>query len=126
MNRLVYGVGVDLTSAIPIQLFGDMLDEVGQPRLVVGSYDGARSLPPTTATVPARTRLGLVRRTVHISSSGGRPVGDRTTPCPDAKPLTGGQFSAAVDKFVRTARHGRGGGVPPRWEIPPTLRPSLP
>jgi hypothetical protein len=44
MNRLVDGVGVDLTSAIPIQLFGDMLDEVGQSRLVVGSYDGARSL----------------------------------------------------------------------------------
>ena len=44
MNRLVYGVGVDLTSAIPIQLFGDMLDEVGQSRLVVGSYEGGRSL----------------------------------------------------------------------------------
>jgi hypothetical protein len=44
MNRLVYGVGVDLTSAIPIQLFGDMLDEIGQSRLVVGSYEGARSL----------------------------------------------------------------------------------
>jgi hypothetical protein len=44
MNPLVYGVGVDLTSAIPIQLFGDMLDEVGQSRLVVGSYEGARSL----------------------------------------------------------------------------------
>jgi hypothetical protein len=44
MNRLVYGVGVDLTSAIPIQRFGDMLDEVGQSRLVVGSYEGARSL----------------------------------------------------------------------------------
>lgn len=29
MNRLVYGVGVDLTSAIPIQLFGDVLDEFG-------------------------------------------------------------------------------------------------
>jgi hypothetical protein len=45
MNRLVYGVGVDLTSAIPIQLFGDMLDEVGHSRLVVGGYQGARSLP---------------------------------------------------------------------------------
>jgi hypothetical protein len=45
MNRLVYGVGVDLISAIPIQLFSDMLDEVSQSRLVVGSYEGARSLP---------------------------------------------------------------------------------
>jgi hypothetical protein len=34
MNRLVYGEGVHLTSAIPIQLFGDMLEEVGQSRLV--------------------------------------------------------------------------------------------
>jgi hypothetical protein len=44
MNRLIYGVGVDLTGAIPIQRIGDMLDEVGQSRLVVGSYEGARSL----------------------------------------------------------------------------------
>jgi hypothetical protein len=34
MNRLVYGEGVHPTSAIPIQLFGDMLEEVGQSRLV--------------------------------------------------------------------------------------------
>jgi hypothetical protein len=37
--------------------------------------------------------------------------------------LTGGQFSAAVDKFLRTPRHGRGGGVPPRLEArrPPAV-----
>jgi hypothetical protein len=45
MNRFVHGVGVDLTNAIPIQLFGDMLDQVGQSRLVVGSYKDPRSLP---------------------------------------------------------------------------------
>lgn len=45
MNRFVDRVGVDLTSAIPIQLFGDMLDEVGKSRLVVGGYKGARGLP---------------------------------------------------------------------------------
>jgi hypothetical protein len=56
MNRLVYGEGVHLTSAIPIQLFGDMLDKVGQPSLVVCSYEGARSLP-----------LGLAAHGDHVT-----------------------------------------------------------
>ena len=34
-------VGVDISSAVPIYRFGDMLDEVGQPTLVVGGHEGA-------------------------------------------------------------------------------------
>ena len=59
MNRLVYGVGVDLTGAIPIQLFGDMLDEIGQSRLVVGSYEGARSLPLCLAAHDGHVTLAI-------------------------------------------------------------------
>ena len=70
MNRLVYGVGVDLTTAIPIQLFGDMLDKIGQSRLVVGSYQGARSLPLCLAAhgdhVTVANALERVLRTAHI------------------------------------------------------------
>lgn len=45
MHLFVNGVGVDLTSAVPIQRFRDMLDEIGQPCLVVrravsGLYGG--------------------------------------------------------------------------------------
>jgi hypothetical protein len=75
MNRLVYGVGVDPTSAIPIQLFGDMLDEVGQSRLVVGSYQGARSLSLCLAAhdghVTLANGLRLVRRTAQIRHQAG-------------------------------------------------------
>jgi hypothetical protein len=64
MNRFVYGVGVDLTSTIPIYGFGDMLDEVGQSRLVVRSDEGPRSLPLCLAahgghvTVANASRIG--------------------------------------------------------------------
>ncbi len=60
VHRFVKGVGVDLTSAIRIQLFLDMLDEIGQPCLVVGSHESARNLP---------LRLGTHGRHVTVANA---------------------------------------------------------
>ena len=56
----------------------------------------------------------LINRSGYVAFAATRP-----RPVPQVEPLTGGQFSAAVDKFARTPRYGRG-GVPPR---PRTRRP---
>lgn len=66
MHRFVNGVGVDLASAVPIQLFRDMLDEIGQPCLVVRSHQSARSLPLRSGThegqVTGENASPMVRR----------------------------------------------------------------
>jgi len=52
-----------------------------------------------------------------------KPTAYRKVTRRNAEPPTGGHFSAAVDKFARTPRHGRGGGVSPRLEArrPPAV-----
>ena len=83
MDRFVDGIAVDLTSAIAVQLFGDMLNEVGQSSFVVGSHEGARS-PSICLGAHARhltvaTRRELVRGTGGISSQVRVKTGSRVS-----------------------------------------------
>ena len=94
-----------------------MLDEVGQPRLVVGSYEGTRSLPLCLAAhdghVTLQTRLGLVRRTAHIfvvkraSDRGPDPS------CPEAE-----RFLTQTDRFLSSPQRVDVGIVDPASMVP--------
>lgn len=76
MDRFDYGVGLDLTSAIAIQLLGDMLDEVGQSGFVVGGDEGAQPADLSWCARPSPyrrngSRIGARDRRHPVFSSPG-------------------------------------------------------
>jgi hypothetical protein len=59
VDRLIYGMGVDLVGAVAVDRCRDMGEQLGQLRVVVGPYPFARGAP---FGLGARNRDGTVSR----------------------------------------------------------------